>query len=81
MKIDHHPSDDHFGRFNYVDTASSTAELVYRLCVAPGIPFDAALGTWLYRLAFDTAAFAIPSTTPEALIIAGRWYAPVPTQP
>src|ERR671925_1401355 len=34
LKIDHHPSDEHFGRLNYVDTdVSSTTELVYRLCV------------------------------------------------
>jgi phosphoesterase RecJ-like protein len=73
LKIDHHPSDDHFGRFNYVDpAASSTAELVYRLCVDLDVPFDAALGTWLYTgIAFDTGRFRHSSTTPEALIIAG----------
>jgi phosphoesterase RecJ-like protein len=74
LKIDHHPSDDHFGRFNYVDTeASSTAELVYRLCVSLGMPFDAALGTWIYTgIAFDTGRFRFSSTTPNALIIAGE---------
>jgi phosphoesterase RecJ-like protein len=74
LKIDHHPSDDHFGRFNYVDTAaSSTAELVYRLCVSLGIPFDAALGTWIYTgIAFDTGRFRFSSTTPTALLIAGE---------
>jgi bifunctional oligoribonuclease and PAP phosphatase NrnA len=74
LKIDHHPSDDHFGRFNYVDTeASSTAELVYRLCVSLGIPFDAALGTWIYTgIAFDTGRFRFSSTTPNALMIAGE---------
>ena len=77
LKIDHHPSDDHFGRFKYVDTAaSSTAELVYRLCVGLEVPFDAALGTWLYTgIAFDTGRFRHSSTTPDALIIAGKWYA------
>jgi bifunctional oligoribonuclease and PAP phosphatase NrnA len=74
MKIDHHPGDDDFGRFNYVDTAaSSTAELVYRLCVDLDIPFEAALGTWIYTgIAFDTGRFRHSSTTPEALIIAGE---------
>jgi bifunctional oligoribonuclease and PAP phosphatase NrnA len=74
LKIDHHPSDDHFGRFNYVDTAaSSTAELVYRLCVGLGLSFDAALGTWIYTgIAFDTGRFRFSSTTPDALIIAGE---------
>jgi bifunctional oligoribonuclease and PAP phosphatase NrnA len=74
LKIDHHPSDDHFGRFNYVDTgASSTAELVYRLCVSLDVPFDAALGTWLYTgIAFDTGRFRHSSTTPDALTIAGE---------
>jgi bifunctional oligoribonuclease and PAP phosphatase NrnA len=74
LKIDHHPSDDHFGRFNYVDTdVSSTAELVYRLCVSLEIPFDAALGTWIYTgIAFDTGRFRFSSTTSNALIIAGE---------
>jgi bifunctional oligoribonuclease and PAP phosphatase NrnA len=74
VKIDHHPSDDLFGRFNYVDTgASSTAELVYRLCVSLEVPFDAALGTWLYTgIAFDTGRFRHSSTTPDALTIAGE---------
>ena len=74
LKIDHHPGDDQFGRFNYVDTeVSSTAELVYRLCTDLGIPFDAALGTWIYTgIAFDTGRFRFSSTTPNALIIAGE---------
>jgi phosphoesterase RecJ-like protein len=74
LKIDHHPSDDHFGRFNYVDTdVSSTAELVYRLCVSLGVPFDAALGTWIYSgIAFDTGRFRFSSTTADALRIAGE---------
>ena len=74
LKIDHHPGDEHFGRFNYVDTdASSTAELVYRLCVSLGTPFDAALGTWIYTgIAFDTGRFRFSSTTPNALSIAGE---------
>ena len=74
LKIDHHPSDDDFGEFNYVDTAaSSTAELVYHLCVGLGVPCDAALGTWLYTgIAFDTGRFRFSSTTPNALIIAGE---------
>jgi phosphoesterase RecJ-like protein len=73
LKIDHHPSDDDFGRFNYVDPdASSTAELVYRLCVRLRIPFDAALATWIYSgLAYDTGRFRFSSTTPAALMIAG----------
>ena len=72
LKIDHHPGDDHFGSLNYVDTAaSSTAELVYHLCSALGVPFDPALGTWLYSgIAFDTGRFRFSSTSPSALIIA-----------
>lgn len=74
LKIDHHPSDEHFGRFNYVDTeVSSTAELVYQLCVGLGVPFDAALGTWIYSgIAFDTGRFRFSSTTAKALSIAGE---------
>src|SRR5919198_2397727 len=74
LKIDHHPSDDHFGRLNYVDTdVSSTTELVYRLCVGLRIPFDPALATWLYTgIAFDTGRFRFSSTTPNALLIAGE---------
>ncbi|HSF31228.1 MAG TPA: bifunctional oligoribonuclease/PAP phosphatase NrnA [Candidatus Tectomicrobia bacterium] len=74
LKIDHHPGDDHFGRFNYVDPqASSTAELIYPLCVSLGIPLDASLGTWIYTgIAFDTGRFRFSSTTPNALIVAGE---------
>jgi phosphoesterase RecJ-like protein len=74
LKIDHHPSDDRFGRFNYVDTeVSSTAEMVYHLCVSLSIPVDAALATWLYTgIAFDTGRFRFSSTTPGALKIAGE---------
>jgi phosphoesterase RecJ-like protein len=74
LKIDHHPSDDHFGRFNYVETGvSSTAELVYHLCAGLEIPFDAALGTWIYTgIAFDTGRFRFSSTTANALSIAGE---------
>jgi bifunctional oligoribonuclease and PAP phosphatase NrnA len=74
VKIDHHPSNDHFGRFNYVETdVSSTAELVYRLCIGLGVPFDAALATYIYTgIAFDTGRFRFSSTTPDALRIAGE---------
>jgi bifunctional oligoribonuclease and PAP phosphatase NrnA len=74
LKIDHHPGDEPFGLFNYVDTTvSSTAELVYYLCVALKIPFDAALATWIYTgIAFDTGRFRFSSTTPNALVIAGE---------
>lgn len=74
VKIDHHPSDDHFGLFNYVDTeVSSTAEMVYRLCRSLDVPIDAALATWMYTgIAFDTGRFRFSSTTPEALRIAGE---------
>lgn len=74
LKIDHHPGDDDFGYFNYVRTeVSSTAELVYHICVGVGVPFDASLATWLYTgIAFDTGRFRFSSTTPDALIIAGE---------
>ena len=73
LKIDHHPSDDHFGHFNYVDTeASSTAELVYRLLVALRLPLDPELATLLYTgIAFDTGRFRFSCTTASALAIAG----------
>ncbi len=73
LKIDHHPSDDHFGQFNYVDPeASSTAEMVYRLCRALRMPLDPALATLLYTgIAFDTGRFRFSSTTASALTIAG----------
>ncbi len=74
LKIDHHPSDDHFGRFNYVDPeASSTAELVYRLCGTLHIPIDRELATLLYTgIAFDTGRFRFSSTTASALRIAAE---------
>ena len=73
-KNDHYPSDDHFGRFNYVETGRQpTAELVYHLSAALGVPFDADLGTWIYSgIAFDTGRFRFSSTTANALRIAGE---------
>lgn len=73
LKIDHHPSDDHFGHFNYVDIeASSTTELVYLLCGALRIPLDPEIATLLYTgIAFDTGRFRFSSTSARALTIAG----------
>ena len=74
LKIDHHPSDDHFGRFNYVKVdVSSTAELVYSLCLGLGVRFDAALATCIYTgIAFDTGRFRFSNTSAMALGIAGE---------
>lgn len=74
LKIDHHLGDDHFGQFNYVDPeASSSAEMVYRLCKALRTPLDPALATQLYTgIAFDTGRFRFSSTSPHALTIAGE---------
>ena len=82
LKIDHHPSDDHFGRFNYVETeVSSTAELVYHLCAGLGIPFDAALGTWIYTgIAFTPGVFGSPRPRQTPCASPVKWCAPAPTR-
>jgi len=72
--IDHHAANDHFGNPRLVNTeASATAELVFEVLEACGIPIGTEAAECLYAgIASDTGAFRFANTTPRALRLAAR---------
>jgi len=79
LVIDHHITNDNFAPLNYVDRhAASTAEIVYRIIRALGVPFDRDLAQCLLTgIITDTLGFRTSNTTVDtfrtvtALIEAG----------
>jgi phosphoesterase RecJ-like protein len=67
--IDHHPSNERFGTFNWVDPqAASTSQMVYHLLRALGQTPDSIEATLLYAgLHADTLGFSLNTTNVEAL--------------
>lgn len=74
INIDHHPKVPDFGSINCVDeTASSTAEMVYRLALALDIDWDADIAVNLYTgLLTDTGSFKFENTTRETFVMAAH---------
>jgi phosphoesterase RecJ-like protein len=74
--VDHHIDPEPFGRLYFHRTsASSTAELIYRLIVDLGFgaQIDAAIAQCLYTgIMTDTGSFRFPSTTAEVHFIVGN---------
>lgn len=71
INIDHHVSNTGFGDIQLIDTdACATAEIVYRLINALGIPFDKAIATGIYLgILTDTGSFRFSNTNPAAFAI------------
>ncbi len=68
VNIDHHGTNPHFGTVNWVETRSSTAELVLELVRFLGIPLDLPIATCLLTgILTDTRGFRTASTTAETL--------------
>ena len=69
LNLDHHRTNPLFGTVNYVDSsASSTAELSYRLLRALDAPVDSSVATaLLFGIVGDTGSFQNGATTPGAL--------------
>jgi phosphoesterase RecJ-like protein len=67
--IDHHPTDDPSDGPRYIDqSASSSAELVYRLICAANIPIDKQCAEYLYTgMLIDTGRFRFSNTSPATL--------------
>src|SRR5699024_3784458 len=68
IKIDHHPNNDNYGDFNWVDTeASSTCELIYELALHNETlqMTDEAARLIYAGIIGDTGRFLFPSTSPE----------------
>lgn len=74
INIDHHASNNSFGKFNLVDVmASATTVLVLPLIEALGVAIDADIATLLLAgLITDTSSFQNPNTTPDAFAIAAK---------
>src|SRR4051794_14153978 len=68
VNIDHHHDNTRFGTVNHVDPeASSTAEIVWRLCKALGGPLTRDIAEALYvGLVTDTGKFMYENTGPQA---------------
>jgi phosphoesterase RecJ-like protein len=74
VNIDHHEDNKMYGDINLVgEKASSTAELIYRICVAAGWEVEPDVATCLYTgLMTDTGRFQHRNTTVETFNIASE---------
>jgi len=74
FNIDHHATNDQFGDVNYVDpTASSSAEIVFRLLQAGGVALTPQIAENLYAgIVTDTGRFSYANTTAASLKMCGR---------
>jgi len=72
--IDHHITNERFGRWNYVDAeASSTSELIYHLLRRLDWPIPPMAATLLYAGIYgDTHGFSLANTTPGSLSVAAK---------
>jgi phosphoesterase RecJ-like protein len=71
VNIDHHETNEAFGRINVVDErASSTAEVLYPILKALNVGFDSDIAVNLYTaILTDTGSFRYESTTSRAFSI------------
>ena len=71
INIDHHISNSCFGNFQLIDTsASSTAEIIYRLIKEMGVAIDKAIATSIYTgILTDTGSFRFSNTNQAAFAI------------
>ncbi len=72
FNIDHHVSNKYFGDFNYVDaSASATAEIIYELLLAGGVPITENIANPLYAgIVMDTGNFQYNNTSAKTHRIA-----------
>lgn len=71
INIDHHVTNTRFGHLHHVDAqACATAEIVYRLIMAMGMPVNLEMATAIYTAIFtDTGSFRFSSTNQMAFAI------------
>lgn len=77
INIDHHPTNDYFGKINWVDiTATSTSEIIVGLIESLGRDtnlIDPEIATCLLTgITTDTGSFQNTNTTPKSLTIAAQ---------
>lgn len=72
LKIDHHPNDEPYGDFCYVDTqASSCSEIIVNFALETGLILTSEAARLLYGgILGDTGRFLYPNTTANTLHIA-----------
>jgi phosphoesterase RecJ-like protein len=73
-KIDHHPSEDDFADYNFVDEeASSTTHLIYEVIELSGVKIDLELAKAIYTgIVYDTGRFSFSNTKSRDMYIAGK---------
>jgi phosphoesterase RecJ-like protein len=69
INIDHHPDNEKFGTFNYIDLeASAVGEIIFGLLKHAGFSFTPEMATQLYAaILTDTGRFKFSNTTPHCL--------------
>ena len=74
VNIDHHPSNDFYGKYNLVVTeAASATAILYSLCMELDLPIDRNTATcFLTGIYTDTGSFMHSNTSSEILAIAAR---------
>lgn len=74
LNIDHHPTNNGYGRLNVIRSeAAATAEILFDLIAAAGIPLDLDAATAIYTgILTDTGGFRYSNTSPKVLAIASR---------
>ncbi len=74
LKIDHHPVEDVFGPYDWVDEeASSTTAMVYEIIEVSGIDIDLELAKALYTgIVYDTGRLSFSNTRARDLAICAR---------
>ncbi|OGB60269.1 MAG: hypothetical protein A2Y94_02145 [Caldithrix sp. RBG_13_44_9] len=74
VKIDHHPIEEDFAAYNYVDTeASSTSQLIYDIIDLAGIPLTKPLSELIFAgIMYDTGRFSFSNTHQRDFEIAAK---------
>ncbi|OFI47082.1 phosphoesterase [Floricoccus penangensis] len=72
IKIDHHPNDDAYGDFLYVDdSASSASEIITEFAMTFGLKLNSESARMLYAgIVGDTGRFLYPATTSRTMYLA-----------
>lgn len=73
FNIDHHVSNSRYAKFNLVEQASATCEIIYRLILALGVNIDKDVADCLLTgIVTDTGAFYHDNVTADTLEIASK---------
>lgn len=71
FNIDHHISNSRYAKFNYVEEASATCEIIYKIILELGVKIDGEIANSLLTgIVTDTGAFHHSNVTSQTLTIA-----------